>query len=77
MFDHEEIIDKGEYVCIKCGIVLGQAYIYEDHSFNDQRNKNNSFYTCYEEKLIAALHERKYYTLHIKCLLFYLSHGLV
>ena len=33
--------------------------------------------TYSEEKLIATFHERKHYTLHIKCLLFYLSHGLV
>ena len=38
---------------------------------------NISSGTYSEEKLIATFHERKHYTLHIKCLLFYLSHGLV
>ena len=28
MCDHEEIIECGEYVCIKCGVVLGQEYIH-------------------------------------------------
>ena len=36
MYDHEEILDSGEYVCIKCGVVLGQEYIYEVNSFNNQ-----------------------------------------
>ena len=39
--------------------------------------ENNSSYTYSEEKLIATFHERKHYTLHIKCLLVYLSQGLV
>ena len=38
---------------------------------------NISSGTYSEEKLIATFHERKHYTLHIKCLLFYLFHGLV
>ena len=45
MRDHEEILDNGEYVCIKCEIVLGQEYIYEEISFNDQRNKNKDLGT--------------------------------
>ena len=40
MCDHEEIIDSEGYVCIKCGIVLGQQYIYEENSYNTQINKN-------------------------------------
>ena len=28
MFEHEEFLENGEYVCIKCGVVLGQEYIY-------------------------------------------------
>ena len=40
MCDHEEILDRGEYVCIKCGIVLGQGYIYEENSLNNQIDKN-------------------------------------
>ena len=39
MYDHEEILDSGEYVVIKCRIVLGQEYIYEEHYFNDQMKK--------------------------------------
>ena len=45
MCDHEEILDNGEYVCIKCGIVLGQEYIYQENSFSDQRNKNKDLGT--------------------------------
>ena len=33
MCEHVEVIDGGEYVCIKCGLVLGQKYICEDKSF--------------------------------------------
>ena len=39
MCDHEEILDNEGYVCIKCGLVLGQEYIYEKNSFNDQIKK--------------------------------------
>ena len=30
MCDHVEVLDGGEYVCIKCGLVLGQEYICEE-----------------------------------------------
>ena len=40
MCDHEEILDSEGYVCIKCGIVLGQQYIYEENFYNTQINKN-------------------------------------
>ena len=40
MCEHEEVLDCGEYVCIKCGIVLGQEYIYEENSFKHQVNGN-------------------------------------
>ena len=40
MCDHEEILDSEGYICIKCGIVLGQQYIYEQNSNNIQINKN-------------------------------------
>ena len=33
--------------------------------------------TYCEEKLIPTFHNRKCYILHIKCLLFYISHGLI
>ena len=39
--------------------------------------KNTSQDTYCEKKLIPTFHNRKYYILHIKCLLFYLSHGLI
>ena len=32
MCDHEELLDSGEYVCIKCGVVLAQEYIHEENS---------------------------------------------
>ena len=31
MCDHEELLDSGEYVCIKCGVVLAQEYIHEEN----------------------------------------------
>ena len=40
------------------------------------KNGNQQSTYC-EEKLIPTFHKRKRYILHIKCLLFYLSHGLV
>ena len=40
MSDHEEILDSEGYVCIKCGIVLGQQYIYEENSYDTQINRN-------------------------------------
>ena len=40
MCEHEELLNCGEYVCIKCGIVLGQEYILEENSFKQQFNEN-------------------------------------
>ena len=40
--DHVEFLDGGEYVGIKCGLVLGQEYICEEKSFScssDNRRK--------------------------------------
>ena len=42
----------------------------------NKMKKGNSQNTYCEEKLIPTFHARKQYILHIKCLLFYLSHGL-
>ena len=43
-----------------------------------RKMKNNEFFTNHaEEKLIPTLHNRKNYILHIKSLIFYLSHGLI
>ena len=43
----------------------------------NKMKKGNSQSTYCEEKLIPTFHARKQYILHIRCLLFYLSHGLV
>ena len=40
MCEHEKLLDCGEYVCIECGIVLGQEYILEEKSFKQQFNEN-------------------------------------
>ena len=45
MCDHEQFLDNGEYLCIKCGPVLGQEYIYEENSLKDQINKNKHLWT--------------------------------
>ena len=45
MCEHEEVIDCGEYVCKKCGIVLGQEYIYEEISTKNQIIENKSLDT--------------------------------
>ena len=45
MCEHEEVLDCGEYVCVKCGIVLGQEYIYEENSFKHQVNENKDLST--------------------------------
>ena len=34
MCDHEELLDSGEYVCIKCGVVLAQEYIHEEKTIS-------------------------------------------
>ena len=44
--------------------------------YDKMKNGNQQSEYC-EEKLIPTFHKRKRYILHIKCLLFYLSHGLV
>ena len=45
MCDYEEIIDNGECLCIRCWIVLGQEYIYNEHSFSGEINKNKDLGT--------------------------------
>ena len=44
MCDHEELLDSGEFVCIKCGIVLGQEYIHQENTFQhkDIKSKDES-----------------------------------
>ena len=41
MCEHEEILEGGEYVCVKCGLVLGKEYVYEIKSY-ESRDKNIS-----------------------------------
>ena len=43
---------------------------------NEMRNGDQPSTYC-EENWIPTFHKRKRYILHIKCLLFYLPHGLV
>ena len=38
MCDHRETVDCGEYVCIKCGVVLGQEYIYTNKVYEFPRH---------------------------------------
>ena len=43
-----------------------------------RKMKTSDFFTNYaEEKLIPTFHDRKNYVLHIQCLIFYLSQGMV
>lgn len=46
MCDHCEILDGGEYVCINCGVVLGQEYVY-DNKYSDIQIKNNKKHEMY------------------------------
>ena len=41
MCEHEEILEGGEYVCVKCGLVLGKEYVYEIKSY-ESKDKNIS-----------------------------------
>ena len=41
MCNHEEVLDSGEYICIKCGIVLDQEYVYEEGFSNHQITDND------------------------------------
>ena len=45
MCEHEEVIDCGEYGCKKCGVVLGQEYIYEELYTKNQIIENKSLDT--------------------------------
>ena len=40
MCNHEEILDSGEYICIKCGIVLDQEYVHCETFSNYQTTDN-------------------------------------
>ena len=42
MCEHEEILHCGEYVCIKCGIVLGQEYIYDEQTPDLSKKKEKN-----------------------------------
>ena len=62
MCEHEELLDCGEYVCIKCGIVLGQEYILEEKSFKQQFNENkdpttySNIHNILDHLNLSALH---------------------
>ena len=45
MCEHEEVIDCGEYVCKKCGVVLGPEYIHEELYTKNQIIENKSLDT--------------------------------
>ena len=34
--EHEEVLDSEGYVCIKCGVVLDQEYVYGDNCFYNE-----------------------------------------
>ena len=36
MCEHEEVLDSEGYVCIKCGVVLDQEYVYGDNCFYNE-----------------------------------------
>ena len=36
MCEHEEVLDSEGYVCIKCGVVLDQEYVYVDNCFDNE-----------------------------------------
>ena len=40
MCNHEEVLDSGEYICIKCGIVLDREYVYGEICSNHQITDN-------------------------------------
>ena len=46
MCDHSEVLDGGEYVCVKCGIVLGQEYVHGDEYSNlpNRKYENHELY---------------------------------
>ena len=48
-----------------------------NRSLFEKIKPNNSKNNFSEEKLIPTLHDREKYVLHVKCLIFYLSHGLI
>ena len=41
MCDHEEILEYGEYICRKFGLVLGQQYISEKIYSESPKNDKN------------------------------------
>ena len=60
----------------KCNVTYNELSPLNQSLYREM--KNNEFFTNYaEEKLIPTLHNRKNYILHIKSLIFYLSHGLI
>ena len=54
MCDHEEILEYGEYICGKCGLVMGQQYISENKSVvsHQKMTEINRFIMCDHEEIL-------------------------
>ena len=61
MCEHEELLNNGEFVCIKCGIVLDQEYVHEDvfssHNITTTENigLNTNIYTILDHLNLDSL----------------------
>ena len=53
MCEHEELLDSGEFVCIKCGIVLGPEYIHQENTFQHKDIKPKD--TCLYSSICTTL----------------------
>ena len=67
MCDHEEVLDSEGYVCIKCGVVLDQEYVYGGNYFIKEidggiDHNSNSIICTISDHLRRS-------TTYIKCLL--------
>ena len=61
MCEHEELLNNGEFVCIKCGIVLDQEYVHAEmfssHNINTTENigLNTNIYTILDHLKLDSL----------------------
>ena len=62
MCEHEELLDSGEFVCIKCGIVLGQEYIHQENTFQHKDIKSKD--TCLYSSICTTL---DHLNLNVEC----------
>lgn len=46
MCDHQEVLDGGEYICINCGLILGQEYV-TNNNYIKSRNITNTNHSLY------------------------------